>query len=310
MYTRAIITQKKSLILPRVYPFTACSSSDKDMDTSTLLKWGIYFSAALICQFAGGPFPCPWFSFPIDIAVLAVWGALLWVAQREKSMRSLTGWLTNRTALFTVLGVCALTCLSLGLTRHPEPSSWWFVALFVALISQLWLILLRGWRRGRWRFILIHCGLLLTLVSGFMGGADAREWRMAVTAGTPTHTGYTKDGQAETLPNSLQLIDARTDFYDGSQTPREYAATLRLDDKQTITLRVGHPYAITMADNLYLVGLDTTASGGVPVCIVSRVHEPWSLAMKTGIITLMAGCLLLFAGGPRKGETERRNQPC
>lgn len=259
---------------------------------------------AALCQWLAGVFPCGWFAFPVGAVLAVAWLALLWVVWRERAGRAWVSALLAGPSLFVPMGMLALTCLLLGLTGRPRPDSWWFCAVLLAVLSQLWLVLLRGWRRRshRWRFRLIHAGLFVALGAGFVGSADAGDWRMAVAVEGETRTGYGRDGAVTELPHALRLLEARTEHY-ANGAPRDFEARLLVDGKEPVSLRVNHPYALSWADEVYLVGFEPTFPGHAPLCIVAWVHEPWRPLVFVGILLLVVGSLLLFLGGPgRQGE--------
>ena len=84
--------------------------------------------------------------------------------------------------------------LVIGLTGNASlASSWVMVFLLFYLQTVLVFVILRGFRAAtptgarlgpiRWRFILLHAGLLLTLASSFWGAPDGREYKVITYAG-------------------------------------------------------------------------------------------------------------------------------
>ena len=74
-------------------------------------------------------------------------------------------------------------------------------------------------------------------------------------------------------------------------------------DDERVTLRVNHPYARTLSEKIYLVSFSSSPQGE-RYAIVEIVSEPWQWLSAVGIIMLIAGAMLLFIQGPRKGRIE------
>ena len=97
------------------------------------------------------------------------------------------------------------------------------------------------------------------------------------------------------LDYSITLIDFEVE-YDNQGMPTDYEACLCVDD-DVVSLRVNHPVSVNFAEDLYLSGFDVSGDGSCTLMIVS---EPWKYGVAVGIIMMLLGALLLFAGGPAK----------
>lgn len=263
--------------------------------------WGVYFGVTLVCQWLLPPFPKDFFAFPVNAALVLLAVAGGWIWRKEKPASRAVRLLASPYTTFVLLGVLAVSCLCLGLTSCPSPSSWWFFFLLTALSLHLLMVFYAGaFRRRayRLRFILVHGGLLLALLGGFAGAPDATECRLLVDRAQPTRLAYNAQNERVLLPHSLQLQDFKVTYYPNG-LPQDYEVRLLLDEKKDIVLAVNHPYSLSPGDDLYLVDYD---HGAEPrFCIVQRVRQPWKYVEEAGIWMLVAGCLLLFAQGLPEG---------
>ena len=270
--------------------------------------WGVYFSGALLCQLLLPAFPEDFFAFPVNgaLVLLAVTG--LWVLRKERPASPAVRLLSSPSTTCILLALLVLSCLTLGLTSSPSPSSWWFFFLFTALTLHLLMVFYAGaFRRRphRLRFILIHGGLLLALLGSFAGAPDTAEWRLPVDKELSTRQAYTPQNGKIYLPHSLQLKDFDVTYYPNG-LPQDFRADLLLDQTEDIALSVNHPYALSLTDDLYLVDYEHTPEPRF--CIVQLVRQPWKYVLGTGIWLLLGGCLLLFVQGLPQGMTVRREK--
>ena len=270
--------------------------------------WGVYFGVALLCQFLLPDFPTAFFAFPVNAALVLLAMVGLWILRKEKPVSPVTRLLASPSTTSILLALLAASCLCLGLTSRPSPSSWWFFFLLTALFLHLLMVFYAGAfrkRPHRLRFILIHGGLLLALLGGFAGTPDTAEWRLPVGKEWPTRQAYTPQYGKIRLPYSLQLKDFDVTYY-ANGMPQNFQAHLLLDSTKDITLSVNHPYALSPNDDLYLVDYEHVAEPRF--CIVQLVRQPWKYVQSFGIWLLLAGCVLLFAQGLPTGMTRKEKK--
>ena len=270
--------------------------------------WGVYFGVALLCQFLLPDFPTAFFAFPVNDALVLLAMVGLWILRKEKPVSPVTRLLASPSTTSILLALLAASCLCLGLTSRPSPSSWWFFFLLTALFLHLLMVFYAGAfrkRPHRLRFILIHGGLLLALLGGFAGTPDTAEWRLPVGKEWPTRQAYTPQYGKIRLPYSLQLKDFDVTYY-ANGMPQNFQAHLLLDSTKDITLSVNHPYALSPNDDLYLVDYEHVAEPRF--CIVQLVRQPWKYVQSFGIWLLLAGCVLLFAQGLPTGMTRKEKK--
>ena len=277
--------------------------------------WGVYFGVALLFQLLLPDFPMSFFAFPVNAALVLLTLVGLWLLRKEKPFSPATRLLASPSTTLILLALLAVSCLCLGLTSRPSPSSWWFFFLLAALFLHLLMVFYAGaFRRRphRLRFILIHGGLLLALLGGFAGAPDTAEWRLPVGKERPTRQAYTSQYGKIRLPHSLQLKDFNVTYY-ANGMPQEFLAHLLLDNTKNITLSVNHPYTLSPGDDLYLVDYEHVAEPRF--CVIQVVRQPWKYVQSTGIWLLLAGCVMLFAQGLPTGmarkekRTEKGGQP-
>lgn len=272
----------------------------------------VYLICAAALQLAFGDFPVAAFAFPVNAAVLFAAAAVLWVLFREKPSCTLSSWLISGNTSILLLSALAVSCLVLGLVRQNPAGAesshgflgvrnivrtWWFIAIVIALMANLFMVIIS--RKTDLRFLLNHAGVLLALAGGFAGASDSSVMRAAVYRDKPSREAFRMDGTHEVLEYELSMSGFTVED-DGSGGVRNYMADVVVDDVET-RIRVNHPYGRTLSEDIYLVSYDR--SGGEPqYCVLEIVRQPWKYVMWTGIVMMMAGAVLLFARGVRKKE--------
>ena len=270
---------------------------------SVYIIWAAYFIAAAVCQAVWGDFPSAFFEFPVNAAVLLLWAVSAWLLYREGRNSTAAAFLLSPHTTATVLAVFTAVCLIQGFSHSRLSGTWWFVAAVFALLTHLLLVLLRGSdhrRPFRLRFILNHAGLLLALAGGFFGSPDTREWKTAVNLAGPSREAVDRQGNLSSLDYDLQLAGFYIDTY-GNGTARSYEASVIVDGCRTAVLKVNKPYRLSWKDDLYLSGFSPAGEDDCDMagnCILQVVRHPWKYAEISGILMMLAGCLLLFLQGP------------
>ena len=267
--------------------------------------WGVCLVGAVVAlsfivEMCWGSFPVGIFRFPLNILVMALWMMLMAMMYRGRGHR-VARFLLSREATWLSLGMVAVIGITLGLQRKPASTAWPMVVSLLFVQSHLLLVVMRGWRNKggiRWRFCLTHIGLLLALGAGYWGAADREQWRMPVH-NFPSNEAFTMEGEPRRLPYTLELKDFAIEQAENG-TPTHYEAQIMVDDER-VTLRVNHPYARTLSEKIYLVSFSSSPQGE-RYAIVEIVSEPWQWLSAAGIILLIAGAMLLFVQGPRKGR--------
>ena len=263
---------------------------------------GAVVALSFIVEMCWGSFPVGIFRFPLNILVMALWMMLMAMMYRGRG-HGVTRFLLSREATWLSLGMVAVIGITLGLQRKPASTAWPMVVSLLFVQSHLLLVVMRGWRNKggvRWRFCLTHIGLLLALGAGYWGAADREQWRMPVH-NFPSNEAFTMQGEPRRLPYTLELKDFAIEQAENG-TPTHYEAQIMVDDER-VTLRVNHPYARTLSEKIYLVSFSSSPQGE-RYAIVEIVSEPWQWLSAAGIILLIAGAMLLFIQGPRKGRIE------
>lgn len=264
---------------------------------------------ALVLQLLTGGFPIGFFAFPLNIILLIVWLlAMMWLWKDRRRTLFVTHMLSFPATIASILFVL-MVCFAIGFTGlRWLAHSWVFVVLLLYMQTVLLFVLLRGWREAsptgarigpvRWRFVLLHLGLLLTIVSGFWGAPDSETIRMKAYEGTPVSAGLLDDGMPVWLDYEVELIDFHMESYENN-VPSDYSAQLIIAG-EPVTLKVNHPHTFGFGRQAYLTGYDAAAGAESQYCTLQIVTEPWKYMTLTGIIMILTGALLLFLGGPRK----------
>lgn len=259
----------------------------------------VLVGCSMIVQLSVGDFPVDIFRFPLNVIILLGWCYLLYELYRNRQRNVLAQYMLSTEA--TILSVILLIagCVIAGLQRHPATTSYPFVVSLFFVLSQLTMVVLRGWRNAqgiRWRFLCNHVGLWLAVGAGFWGAPDTDVMRLMVVADVPNSRAYHTDGYTTMLDYEMILADFRVDMYDNG-TPMAYEADVVVDGKQ-VTLAVNHPYSRTIAEDIYLVGYEPYADG--VACIVQVVRQPWKWVMAAGIVMLIAGAIMMFVQGSKR----------
>lgn len=242
-----------------------------------------------------GGFPTSFFAFPLNVILLSGWilGCLLLWNHCRKSL--IVRFFLSTTGTIFSVSAFLIACLVIGFTGNRDiASSWVFVCIMLLLQTVLLFVIMRGWREQtptgarlgavRWRFLLLHLGLLVALGSAFWGAPDVQTMRMKALADMPTQEAYHMDGKPEWLSYDIVLKD-----FDQSS----YEALVEVDGK-VAKIKVNHPYSRTLCEDVYLMAYDESG------CVLEIVREPWKYGTMAGIAMLLAGALLLFLRGPQR----------
>jgi hypothetical protein len=253
-------------------------------------------ATALLLQLLVGNFPLDIFAFPLNIVAMALWVAVAFILYKNRATSTLAQSLLSMRATWLSLGTMVAIGLYLGLQSDPNSTAWLVVVGILFTLTHLLLITMRGWRTPcgiRWRFTLLHAGLIIALGAGFWGAPDRVQLRTMVTPMKPTTHAYHLDGTMTKIDYELQLreLDAK---YNESGMPTHFSATIAVDNKD-VTLYVNHPYNRTISEKIYLVSVNAQGS----YCVVEIVREPWQWASLAGIVLLLVGAFMLFLRGPR-----------
>lgn len=256
-----------------------------------------------------GGFPADFFAFPLNLIFLAVWvvGCVLLWNHCRKSL--FVRFLLSPAATFISIGLFLVLCLVVGFTGWRWlAGSWISFAVSLLLQTVLLFVIMRGWRRQtasgarlgaiRWRFLLLHVGLLTVVGSAFWGAPDTQTMRMKAILGEPCREAYFMDGRQTWLPYDIVLEDFDVQEYPGG-APSAFHAVAVVDGVSA-EIEVNHPYAHSFGEDVYLAGYDAAAGSESAYCILEIVREPWKYVTVVGIVMLLAGAVLLFVQGPSK----------
>lgn len=266
----------------------------------------IIVAIALLLQSTVGDIPLAIFAFPLNIAIIVLWLAIVGVLYKNRSNLAVSKSLLSIRATWLSLGSMVATGIYLGLEREPSSTSWLVVVGILFTLTHLLLITLRGWRTPagiRWRFTLLHVGLIVALGAGFWGAPDREQLRIALVENKPTETAYHINGTATRLDHAITLRSLNAEYND-SGMPTYFDATLEIEN-ESVTLRVNHPYNKTLSEKIYLVSVGQSPDNGLPYCIVEIVREPWQWLSLAGIVMLLAGAVMLFIRGPRHAANKQ-----
>lgn len=273
----------------------------------------VYLAIAISLHLLTGVLPVSFFAFPLNLILAVLWlGSVISLWQYRRKSPFVRFMLSRGAALWAIILILVFS-LAVGISgQRSLVPTWPFAAVMLYFQTVLAFIILRGWRRPtatgarlgtvRWRFLLNHTGLLLAVSSAFWGAPDSETLRLQALRGTAVREACTMDGTSFWLPYEIVLNEFSVSHYENG-TPSMYEAEVTVDG-ETVLLRVNEPYSKAFGEDIYLSGYDQTDSGRIDRCVLQIVREPWKYPALAGILMMLAGALLLFAGGPHKNNED------
>lgn len=264
---------------------------------------------AIALQFLTGNFPVTFFAFPLNLIIAVLWLVIMVLLWKHKRKTLFVEFLLSRGATVTSITMFLLFSLIIGLTGIRSLAVSW-VSVFILLYFQtvLLFVIFRGWREQtatgarlgsiRWRFLLNHFGILLAVASAFWGAPDSETLRVRAIPDVAVREAVRMDGKVVWLPYEVTLKEFALERYDNG-VPSMYEAVASIGSEE-VSLKVNKPYSSSFGEDIYLVGYDSAAGDDPGYCILQVVREPWKYSAAAGIVLMLIGALLLFAGGPRK----------
>lgn len=237
-------------------------------------------------------------AFPLNLIFAILWlaGCVMLYSWARKS--AIVRFLLSPAASVSAIGLFLIACIWIGISGDREfTSSAIFVVILFYLQTVLLMVILRGWK-GRVRFTLLHCGLLLALGAAFWGAPDSETFRVKAGKGVVIREVYRIDGTRDWLSYDVELVDLKP-VKSGDGQPEAVEAELVVDG-QRASVSVNRPYPVSLAEDIYITGYEAGAGGDSTYCVLQIVREPWKYFALAGIIMLMAGAMLLFLKGPEK----------
>ena len=238
------------------------------------------------------------FAFPLNLIFAIIWfGGWMWL-WKDRSDSRIVKFMLSPAATISAIILLLAACLWIGFSGSREfVQSLPFVVVLLYVKTVVFLVTLRGWRRSdgviRWRFLLIHAGLLLALGAGFWGAPDSSEMRVALAEGEVAQKAFLMDGRVSGLGYELGLDSFSVETSEEGK-PTYYEAWVAVDGAVPVRITVNHPYSVRLGEDIYLA---SASEGG---CVFQIVREPWRYFALAGILMLLAGAFLLFIKGPRR----------
>ena len=238
------------------------------------------------------------FAFPLNLLLALLWIVCWRWLWKNRPQCRVVRFLLYPAATVSAIVLLVAACLWIGVSGDQGfVESMIFVAVLLYVQTVLLLVILRGWRRPdgtvRWRFMLLHAGLLLAVGSGFWGAPDSVELRVALGRGEEAQAAYKMNGSLTGLGYSIRLTDYKVEYSDEGM-PSFYEATISVDGEEPAVLSVNHPYSVGLGEDIYLARVTKD------FCILQIVREPWKYFALSGILMLIAGAFMLFIKGPRR----------
>lgn len=267
----------------------------------------IYLAVAIALQLLTGNIPLSFLAFPLNLILALIWAAVMFSIWKTRKKSLFVDFMLSRGATVSAILLFLGFSLAVGISGNRElVSTWIFAAVMLYFQTVLLFVILRGWRAQtatgarlgaiRWRFLLNHAGILLAVSSAFWGAPDTDVLRVRAIRDLPVREAFAMDGTMGWLPFEITLEEFNIETYSNG-VPSMYEARVKVDGDDVV-LEVNKPYTVSFGKDLYLVGFDNMNDGDS--CILQVVYEPWRYAALTGVVMMLTGAFLLFAGGPRR----------
>lgn len=267
----------------------------------------IFLAVAFALQILTGNIPLSFLAFPLNLILALIWAVAMVIIWKTRRKSIFVEFMLSRGTTVTAIVLFLVFSLALGISGKRElVTTWVFAAVMFFFQTVLLFVILRGWRAQtatgarlgavRWRFLLNHVGILLAVSSAFWGAPDTEVLRVRALRDVPVREAVSMEGTLEWLPFEITLDEFRVETYSNG-VPSMYEARMTVD-AEPVVLKVNKPYSLSFGRDLYLVGFDNMHDG--ESCILQIVYEPWRYTALAGILMMLAGAFLLFAGGPRR----------
>ena len=237
------------------------------------------------------------FAFPLNVLLALLWLIAIWQLWHKRDT-TFGKFMLSAEATKISLAMMAIVGIVLGTQAEPRTTSLSVITAILFTLTHLALVVLRGWRNAkgiRWRFTLLHCGLILLLGAGFWGAPDRHVVRMALERGERSNIAYSTSGAAENLGYEIELCEIRTERDDAGRLSA-IEADVEVDGNSA-TLSVNHPASKGFGTKIYIV--NDFRDG---YAVIEIIDEPWHYLSLVGIVMLLAGAVMMFAMGPKKAR--------
>lgn len=229
------------------------------------------------------------FAFPLNVILLLIWTGAVITSWRNARQSAFVRFMLRPAATITAIAITLIFSLIIGITGYTSlVTSCAFIFVLLYFQTVLAYVILRGWRRNgnvRWRFVFLHFGLLLAVASSFWSAPDNMTYRTKAVKDMPVSEVYTADGKREWLEYEIELKGLDSERADV------------IVDGHRVNLEVNHPYSVSLAETVYLTGIDKKYGDS---CVLQIVYEPCRYVTLAGIVMMLIGAMLLFINGPRK----------
>lgn len=229
------------------------------------------------------------FAFPLNVILLLIWIGAVITSWRNARQSAFVRFMLRPAATITAIAITLIFSLIIGITGYTSlVTSCAFIFVLLYFQTVLAYVILRGWRRNgnvRWRFVFLHFGLLLAVASSFWSAPDNMTYRTKAVKDIPVSEVYTADGRRDWLEYEIELKGLDNERAD------------IIVDGHRVNLEVNHPYSVSLAETVYLTGIDKKYGDS---CVLQIVYEPCRYVTLTGIVMMLIGAMLLFINGPRK----------
>lgn len=233
------------------------------------------------------------FSFPVSVLLGVAFLMLVYMLHRYAGGSKVVRALSDRRAAIVSMSVIAILMTVEGVFALGLYHSVVFIVSIPVFLLCLGLATLSG-LHGRSCFLLCHGGLFIIVFASYFGAADVEKMKIALReGGEPQSCAYHMDGSLAPLPFELSLSSFETEYYEGTDRPRQYRSKMLIGG-QAFETSVNHPcryrgYAF----------FQDGFTGEYSVIGISR--DPWLPLVYIGMSILAVGCLLLLAGKWRLG---------
>lgn len=278
-----------------------------------LLLGGGLALVGLLLQFLLGPIDWQLISLPVNVYLLLFFVMPVVALHLMRGAFYPVRWLTSLPAAISVLlWITAITLVmglvkqlpstqppadALGITRML--SFWPFVLLYGWLALSLALVVLQRLLSFKWRnvpFLLLHGGILVSLLTATLGSADMQRMKLITTVGATEWRAYNQQEEMVELPIAVELNRFIMEQYDDG-SPKRYASDVNIYTKSGnnfhATVDVNKPIKVD-GWKIYQYGYDTAAGPESRISILELVSDLWLPAVYAGIAMMLAGAFTLL----------------
>lgn len=174
-----------------------------------------------------------------------------------------------------------------------------FVSILIAItINLLFVVFCRSRPKTmrQWLFLILHWGILLTLIGGIAGAPDKLKHKMIVGYQSETNIAYNLDTTSRKVDFTVLLEDFKIDYWNNNpNNPKEFTSEVTFSEngkKTTKYIKVNSPIRYG-GYKIYQDSYDNSRSEP-RYTVLLLVKDNWLPVTYTGLIMLILGGLIMI----------------